>query len=977
MNLSSTDSDASETFSYSLTGDDAASFEISGSTLKLVSSASADFETKSSYTVTVTATDSDSNTFSQVFNLTVSDVAEAETVSGTVVDGYVSGSTVKLLDADGNVLATTTTNSLGQYSFSVSDNKGVKIVADGGVDTLTGEAVTITLTASKGSLYVSALTTIVEAAGSDAETVLANLGLSSDFDLSTSNPLENLQAQKVNASLINIIAIGEGLLEGAGLSDSAGDELIVQQIVQTLKTGTDISSAASIKSIIDTTSAGLSDAIKTKVDVLSNNVAQSLANTNAQINDAGSVSQIATYQKATLDDTSSLLSSVIAAVQSDSSTLEVVTATSIETQAKAAALDLGVNVSPFITLDSVVSIKENILAGDGVLTAVISDPEGEAVTLVLGGADAALFTISADGKISFNNSPNFSAPADENRDNVYVVDIIATDASGNASTKTLSVTVLDVKGQGQAIDGYLVGATVWADLDGDGVIDPDEPTTTTDNTGAFGLDADLPAGTVLYVEGGYDLGTGKPNDQVFKMTVSAGGAAGTEDLVISPVSTQISRAFSKGTVTLDEAQTKIAQAYGLEGAFENLTSFDPIQLAYEATSDAQAKAALTAQARNIMVSTLGETSMKVAEYFTTEIAPVVRTQITELFKGGTQVLGNSTWDSAVDLREQPRITIELEGFEDLLAKSSEVFNDKIIDAILSSSDLDKLFEMKKDGTGQFDVVIAGAVNSIVAEIKNTVLEEMGFDPATNYTTFKSLSDYDGETVTFLGSTKTMGEWAVIISDVLDSERPGPDGKVSYGPDGGVTDKVGKFYSEQMAKVARHIEVISGKSLSELTDDQIDQLVDMGMRYQRSSTFDDSYTYWIPFDEYGQELWEQQVWFKYSGTRFDYDSNGNYIQGNTGQFQLTPDQVKAYLKNPALQVKDGNWGNDFTSYNWTSTVGDLGMYLALAKARDEADVATYMDALTPSEASMTSFMAIIDSFFVQGAKVFNNLVTQAL
>ena len=335
--------------------------------------------------------------------------------------------------------------------------------------------------------------------------------------------------------MINIIAIGEGLLEGAGLSDSAGDELIVQQIVQTLKTGTDISSAASIKSIIDTTSAGLSDAIKTKVDVLSNNVAQSLANTNAQINDAGSVSQIATYQKATLDDTSSLLSSVIAAVQTDSSTLEVVTATSIETQAKAAALDLGVNVSPFITLDSVVSIKENILAGDGVLTAVISDPEGEAVTLVLGGADAALFTISADGKISFNNSPNFSAPADENRDNVYVVDIIATDASGNASTKTLSVTVLDVKGQGQAIDGYLVGATVWADLDGDGVIDPDEPTTTTDNTGAFGLDADLPAGTVLYVEGGYDLGTGKPNDQVFKMTVSAGGADGTEELIISPL----------------------------------------------------------------------------------------------------------------------------------------------------------------------------------------------------------------------------------------------------------------------------------------------------------------------------------------------------------------------------------------------------------------------------------------------------------
>ena len=975
--LSTTDSDANEIISYTLSGADAESFEVSGSTLKLISSVSADFETKSSYSVTVTATDSDSNTYSQDFSLTVSDIVEAETVSGTVVDGYVSGSTVKLLDVEGNVLATTTTNSSGQYSFEVSDNKGVKIVADGGIDTTTGEAVTITLTASKDSKYVSALTTIVEAAGSDAAAVLANLGLSSDFDLDTSNPLENLEAQKINANLINIIAIGEGLLEGAGLSDSAGDELIVSQIVNTLKTGTDISSATAIKSIIDTTSAGLSDDIKTKVGALSNNVAQSLANSSAQITAAGSVSQIATYQKAILDDSSSLLTSVVAAVQSVDGTLEVVSQAALESQAKAAALDLDVNVSPFITLDSVVSIKENILAGDGVLTAVISDPEGEAVTLALGGADAALFNINAEGKISFKDSPNFSAPLDANKDNVYIVDVIATDASGNGSTKTVSVTVLDVKGQGQAIDGYLVGATVWADLDGDGVIDPNEPTATTDNTGAFGLDADLPAGTVLYVEGGYDLGTGKPNDQVFKMTVSAGGADGTEELVISPVSTQISRAFSKGTVTLDEAQTKIAKAYGLEGEFENLTSFDPIQLAYEATSDAQAKAALTAQARNIMVSTLGETSMKVAEYFTTEIAPVVRSQISDLFKSGTQVLNNSSWDSAVDLREQPRITIELEGFEALLAKSSEVFNDKIIDAILSSTDLDKLFEMKKDGTGQFDVVIAGAVDSIVAEIKNTVLEEMGFDPATNYTTFKNLSDYDGETVTFLGSTKTMGEWAVLISDVLDSQQPGPSGKVSYGPDGGVTDMVGKYYSEQIAKVARHIEVITGKALSELTDDQIDQLVDMGMRYERGATFNDSNSYWIPFDEYGQEMWEQQVRFDYSGTRFNFDSNGNFIQGNTGQYQLTPDQIKAYLKDPALQLKDGNWGNEFTSYNWTSSVGDLGMYLALAKARNEADVATFMDALTPSESSMTSFMDIIDSFFVQGAKVFNNLVSGAL
>ena len=54
----------------------------------------------------------------------------------------------------------------------------------------------------------------------------------------------------------------------------------------------------------------------------------------------------------------------------------------------------------------------------------------------------------------------------------------------------------------------------------------------------------------------------------------------------------------------------------------------------------------------------------------------------------------SSWDSGVDLDEQPRIVIELEGFEDLLASTSETFNDKIVEAILASEDLTKIFEMK-------------------------------------------------------------------------------------------------------------------------------------------------------------------------------------------------------------------------------------------------------------------------------------------
>ena len=88
----------------------------------------------------------------------------------------------------------------------------------------------------------------------------------------------------------------------------------------------------------------------------------------------------------------------------------------------------------------------------------------------------------------------------------------------------------------------------------------------------------------------------------------------------------------------------------------------------------------------------------------------------------------------------------------------------------------------------------------------------------------------------------------------------------------------------------------------MTDDQIDQIVDMGMEYQRGATFNESNTRWVPFDEYGQSLWSQTVNFNYSGERFRFDSNGNYISGNSGNYQLTPDQIKEYLKDSTVQLK---------------------------------------------------------------------------
>ncbi len=67
-----------------------------------------------------------------------------------------------------------------------------------------------------------------------------------------------------------------------------------------------------------------------------------------------------------------------------------------------------------------------------------------AVTYSLSGADAARFTISAGGALSFVSAPNFEAPTDTGTNNVYNVTILATDAGGAVGTKALAVTVTNV-----------------------------------------------------------------------------------------------------------------------------------------------------------------------------------------------------------------------------------------------------------------------------------------------------------------------------------------------------------------------------------------------------------------------------------------------------------------------------------------------------------------------------------------------------
>jgi glucose/arabinose dehydrogenase len=114
------------------------------------------------------------------------------------------------------------------------------------------------------------------------------------------------------------------------------------------------------------------------------------------------------------------------------------------------------NQPPVFSSVTTTSVVEN--ASAAIYQAAASDPNGDALTYsITGGPDAARFTISAAGQLSFVAAPNYDLPDDADGNNVYQVQIGASD--GRASTGlALSVTVTNSK-EGIAVHRVATGFT--------------------------------------------------------------------------------------------------------------------------------------------------------------------------------------------------------------------------------------------------------------------------------------------------------------------------------------------------------------------------------------------------------------------------------------------------------------------------------------------------------------------------------------
>ncbi len=140
----STDADAANTFTYTLVvgnGDtDNASFNISGSNLRIT--ASPDFETKSSYSVRVRTTDQGGLTFEKAFTISINDLCDLDntvTQSSGILTATQTGSSYQWYNCLDNSLVGTNSN-----TFTPTVMGDYKVDITSGSCTVTSTCITVT-----------------------------------------------------------------------------------------------------------------------------------------------------------------------------------------------------------------------------------------------------------------------------------------------------------------------------------------------------------------------------------------------------------------------------------------------------------------------------------------------------------------------------------------------------------------------------------------------------------------------------------------------------------------------------------------------------------------------------------------------------------------------------------------------------------------------------------------------------------------
>lgn len=191
----------------------------------------------------------------------------------------------------------------------------------------------------------------------------------------------------------------------------------------------------------------------------------------------------------------------------------------------------------------------------------------------------------------------------------FSLTVIASSISGANVVTSSGVISVDVQPgavtqtSGKLVDGYIAGATVFADANDNGILDTGEAFTTTAANGSFTLVGG--SGSLVSI-GGTDVSTGVQ----FQGSLKA--PAGST--VITPLTTLIVEIIAAAAsqpvpvvVTAAEASSQIANAFGFGNAGIDLTTFDPVPTAVDgdATATAVLSAAIQVQSTVAQIAAVG------------------------------------------------------------------------------------------------------------------------------------------------------------------------------------------------------------------------------------------------------------------------------------------------------------------------------------------------------------------------------------
>jgi len=106
-----------------------------------------------------------------------------------------------------------------------------------------------------------------------------------------------------------------------------------------------------------------------------------------------------------------------------------------------------------------------------IYTAAGADPDGDPLQFILGGADALLFSLDPNtGELSFLARPDFEAPLDQGGDNIYDVEISATDGQQESASTAVSIIVQNANEPIEGAIGWILNGNATYDSAADNFI---------------------------------------------------------------------------------------------------------------------------------------------------------------------------------------------------------------------------------------------------------------------------------------------------------------------------------------------------------------------------------------------------------------------------------------------------------------------------------------------------------------------------